>query len=64
MTEPLFDGPALAELLGLPERTPEQWRYLGRGPKFMRVGRHIRYRESDVLEWMKAHTVDPSEPKR
>lgn len=30
-------------------------RYLGRGPKYIRVtGKQLRYRWSDVLEWVEA----------
>lgn len=42
----------VAEYLGVPERTLTQWRYLGKGPKFIPVGRHIRYRWNDVEQWL------------
>lgn len=53
--EPLMDGAALARLLRIPEATPAQWRYLGRGPKFVKVGRHVRYRTNDVEAWLLAN---------
>ena len=34
-----------------------QWRYLGRGPKFIKLGRSIRYRTSDVEAWLDQQTV-------
>lgn len=34
-----------------------QWRYLGRGPKFIKLGRNIRYRASDVEAWLDQRTV-------
>lgn len=34
--------------LGVPPGTLANWRYLGRGPAFLRVGRHVRYRRADV----------------
>jgi len=37
--------------LGVPVGTLANWRYLGRGPAFLRVGRHVRYRESAVAAW-------------
>lgn len=30
-------------------RTLERWRAEGRGPQFVRIGRHIRYRQRDIL---------------
>ncbi len=41
-------------------RVSESWLAKARvnaiGPAFIRVGRSIRYRESDLLQWMKSHT--------
>lgn len=34
----------VADFLGLPIATLAQWRYLGKGPKSIKVGRHIRCR--------------------
>lgn len=49
----------VAERLNLPPRTLGQWRYLGRGPRFIRCGRHVRYRDVDVEIWLAEHTADP-----
>lgn len=43
----------LAEEWGIPERTLAQWRYLDKGPKYYRFGRHVRYRRSDIEAWLK-----------
>ncbi|MBT2567712.1 DNA-binding protein [Arthrobacter sp. ISL-85] len=32
------------------------WRYLGIGPKFIKLGRSIRYRVTDVEAWLDAQT--------
>ena len=53
--EQLMDGPTLARLLRIPEATFAQWRYLNRGPKFVKVGRHVRYRPEDVESWLLAN---------
>ncbi|GAA1980408.1 helix-turn-helix domain-containing protein [Nocardiopsis rhodophaea] len=45
----------VAEYLGVPERTLSQWRYLEKGPKWSKVGRHVRYRWSDVEAWLDAN---------
>jgi len=47
----------LAQRLGKSAKTLETWRRQGTGPAFVRVGRDIRYRESDVERWLTAQTV-------
>lgn len=42
----------LAEAWGVPEKTLSQWRYLRKGPRYFKLGRHIRYRQSDVDAWL------------
>ena len=32
-------------------RTLEQWRWLGRGPSFLKIGSRVLYREEDVDAW-------------
>lgn len=44
---------------GIPLRTLSQWRYLGRGPRFARFGKHVRYAREDLDEWTAAQVVDP-----
>jgi excisionase family DNA binding protein len=46
----------VAELLGVTERCIEGWRVRGGGPRYVRVGRLVRYRESDVSAWLDART--------
>ena len=52
----------LSELLRLPLGTLANWRYLRRGPTFLHVGRHVRYRRSDVDRWLQdnTRTIDDS----
>ncbi len=52
----LIEPPALAERFGIPEATLAQWRYRGTGPRYAKVGRHIRYSEQDVTAWLEAQT--------
>lgn len=43
----------LSETIGIPIGTLAFWRHAGRGPKFLRLsGRVIRYRKTDVAEWL------------
>ena len=41
----------LAEQWHLSPRTLEQWRWLGKGPKFLKIGARVLYREEDVEAW-------------
>lgn len=41
----------LAERFGVPLQTVYLWNTKGVGPRRMRVGKHVRYRLADVLEW-------------
>jgi len=47
----------LSEFLGFASVTLQQQRERGEGPPFFRVGRSIRYRLGDVLDWRAARTV-------
>lgn len=48
---PLATVEEVSEYLGVPVQTLYQWRWRGIGPKSARVGRHLRYRWSDVERW-------------
>ena len=42
----------LSDFLQVPVKTLYQWRLRGYGPKGRRVGKYVRYKESDVVEWV------------
>jgi excisionase family DNA binding protein len=42
----------LADYLGVPIATIYTWRHRGHGPPGFRVGRHLRFRTSDVTQWI------------
>jgi predicted DNA-binding transcriptional regulator AlpA len=46
-----------AKLLHISIRTLQAWRIKLAGPRFVRVGRAIRYRRSDLTAWIEANTV-------
>lgn len=48
----LIDVEELAAYLAIPVRTLYAWRYRREGPPAFRVGRHLRYRWSDVQQWI------------
>jgi excisionase family DNA binding protein len=41
----------VAELLRVPERTLEDWRFTQQGPPYLKLGRHVRYELADLLDW-------------
>lgn len=47
------------EVLDLSAQALAAARSEGRGPRYARVGRLIRYRRSDLDEWLGAHLVTP-----
>lgn len=44
----------VAEFLGgdFSEKTLANWRSDGKGPKYHKIGRHVRYRWTDVNAWL------------
>jgi hypothetical protein len=58
--EPLMSEAQVAEILGKPPRTLRQWRYLGIGPKYLKVGATVRYRMRDVEAWLEAQEQEPA----
>lgn len=48
----------VAELLGLSVATLRAWRHRGKGPRFLRLGRSVRYLPTDVDEFVRASAVD------
>ena len=60
LNEKLMTLPELAKFLDIPSATLYQWRYRGEGPPSIKVGRHVRYRRSDVDAWLDAKTQSGS----
>lgn len=50
--EKLLSIDELASMLQVPKKTVHQWRYVGHGPPALKVGRHLRFRPSDVERWL------------
>ena len=53
----LMDTPAVAGALGLQVNTRQIWRVHGKGPRFIRCGRLIRYRPEDVSDWIASNSA-------
>ena len=47
----------IADYLGISVRTVYWWRSKGLGPQGIRIGRHLRFRMSDFLEWLDEKTA-------
>jgi predicted DNA-binding transcriptional regulator AlpA len=57
--ERLLSEAEVAEVLGKPPRTLRQWRYLGAGPRYLKVGATVRYRKADLEAWLRAQEQEP-----
>lgn len=55
--ERALDTTQVSELLGVAPITLAQMRARGAGPRFFRIGRSVRYRLGDVLDWRDARAV-------
>lgn len=42
------------------ERTVEDWRHKGTGPAFIRVGKHVRYLEEDIVAYERSNRCEPT----
>jgi excisionase family DNA binding protein len=42
----------LAEFAGVSVTTLYHWRWEGKGPKAIKVGRYLRYPEGDIEKWL------------
>lgn len=52
--DPLLTPEEVSEHLRVPVQTLYQWRWKGLGPSAIKVGKHLRYRRSDVESWLEA----------
>lgn len=50
--DPLLTPAQVGNYLGVPLGTLANWRYQGRGPTYVRLGRHVRYRAQDITAWI------------
>ena len=40
------------------EAIVRKWRLQGRGPKYVKIGRLVRYKWRDVEAWLDSHTIE------
>ncbi len=53
----LWSTDDLAHFLGVSKDTIYEHNYKGTGPRRYKVGRHVRYRPGDVMEWLDRREV-------
>jgi predicted DNA-binding transcriptional regulator AlpA len=50
--DPLLTSAQLVSWIGAKHGTLRTWRCYGRGPKWLKLGRRVVYRQSDVEAWL------------
>ena len=60
--DPLLKRAEAAEYMGLQPQTLAVWvtRQVN-GPPYVKIGRSVRYRKSDLDEWLQSQTVRPGQ---
>ncbi len=48
----------LAEREGVPVNMVYRWNSRGEGPRYLKIGKHVRYRFSDVIAWENGRYAD------
>jgi predicted DNA-binding transcriptional regulator AlpA len=52
----LIDTKTAARLLSFAPNTLSNWRIRGGGPRYIRIGRRVRYAQADLRTWLDAQT--------
>jgi predicted DNA-binding transcriptional regulator AlpA len=53
-TPQLVKEDAAADMLGTTVRTLQDWRLTGRGPRYAKLGRAVRYDLADIRSWLES----------
>ncbi len=56
--DPPLSAQHLADYLNVPLATLYAWRHRRQGPPGFRAGRHLRYRKSDIDQWINDRMED------
>lgn len=63
MQNQLYPPDRVSEMLCIAPATLRKWRWEGKGPKFIKVGRKVAYREADITAFIdgqiRRSTSDP-----
>jgi len=60
-SQELLTTTQLSEYLDVPVKTLYAWRHRNYGPPGIRVGKHVRYRSTDVEAWLDSQ-LDARQP--
>ena len=52
----LVDNNQAADIIGVHYLTLQNWRSTGKSPRYVKVGRNVRYRLSELKAWLEAQT--------
>jgi len=56
----MLDDKQAAEQIGCTFHALRKWRLLGKGPRYHKVGRLVRYAETDLAAYLDANRVQPA----
>ena len=56
MLEQLYNEKETAKLLSLSVKTLQRYRYTGGGPIYIKLGKSVRYKESDIEKYVSERT--------
>ena len=56
MLEQLYNEKETAKLLSLSVKTLQRYRYTGGGPIYVKLGKSVRYKESDIEKYVSERT--------
>ena len=48
-----------AKTMGVAVQTLRNWRHLRKGPAYIKLGRSVRYRIEDLLDFIEKNRIDP-----
>jgi predicted DNA-binding transcriptional regulator AlpA len=60
VSDKLLTEKEAALVLGVSVYTLQKWRLRRVGPRYVKLGRAIRYRMSDLLDFISGNTIGPS----
>lgn len=52
LNRPKLNTPEAAEYIGFSRYALESWRVSGKGPRFHKIGRLVKYSEADLIEFV------------
>lgn len=58
ITSPLWTNDQASQYLQVKPRTLVQWRYLGRGPRYVKTGRDVCYLKADLDAWIEQQAAN------